>query len=202
MFYPRNLIMDRIGDFIFGAASRLLRRDPLALTVAASVAAAAIIASALARRRRSLALVSGVAVVTGASSGIGAAFARLVASRGAHVVLLARSAAPLAALAAEIKAAGGSASWHAVDCADGAAVDAMAVQVLAEHGAPTLVVCSAGAGQWKALWEMSVTEVQRTVDAPFMAAALVSRAFLPAMLAAGAPRQSSLVYVQSPARCA
>ena len=52
---------------------------------------------------------SRVAIVTGASRGIGRSIATRLASDGHHVVLVARSAGPLEELAAEIKAAGGSA---------------------------------------------------------------------------------------------
>jgi len=143
---------------------------------------------------------SGVAVISGASSGIGADFARLSASRGARVVLLARSAGPLAALAAEIQASGGKASWYAVDCGNGAAVAEVATKVLAEHGTPNLLVNCAGAGAWKALWESSPDFILRALDAPLVAASNLTRAFLPAMLTAkDAPPRSSVVMVQSPA---
>lgn len=181
------------------SAAALLRRDPRVSAAVAGTALAILGAVVLGRVRRARAYSAGTAIISGASSGIGAAVARLLAARGSHVVLLARSAAPLEALAAEITKAGGSASWHAVDCANGAAVDAVAAEVLAKRGPPSLVVCSAGAGQWKTLWEMRTDEITRTLDAPLLAAAFVSRAFLPAMLAARLP--SGVVFVQSPAGC-
>ena len=179
---------------------------PTASAAIAGVAILAIGATVLTeahRAKRSHAYRSGVAVITGASSGIGAEVARLLATKGAHVVLLARSAGPLARLAAEIQAAGGHASWYAVDCSSTVAVETVAGQILAAHGTPSLLVNSAGSGQWKALWELSAEVVVHSLDAPLIAAALVTRAFLPAMIsAADAPKCSGVVFVQSPARCA
>ncbi len=60
----------------------------------------------------------GLAVISGASSGIGAATARTLAGRGWRVVLAARRAERLRLLAAEIQAAGGQAEIFPVDLAD------------------------------------------------------------------------------------
>ena len=68
---------------------------------------------------------SRVAIVTGASRGIGRSIATRLASDGHHVVLVARSAGPLEELAAEIKAAGGAACAVPCDLSDGDAVTAM-----------------------------------------------------------------------------
>src|ERR1700730_4223639 len=67
-----------------------------------------------------------VAVVTGGSSGIGAASARGLAAAGYHVVLTARRVDRLGAVAQEIAAAGGSASVHELDVTDRPSVDAFA----------------------------------------------------------------------------
>jgi len=137
-----------------------------------------------------------IAVVTGASSGIGAATARALAAEGWRVVLVARRASRLEELAGEIAAAGGSAIVEPLDAADGGAVLAMAGRVRASWGAPSLVVNSAGAGVWRFLEETTPEQIVEMMGAPYVAAANTSRAFIALMLAAGS---GHLVHVGSPA---
>jgi len=82
--------------------------------------------------------------ITGASRGIGAATARHFAKAGHPVALLARSAAPLEALAAEIEAAGGRALAIPCDVADAAAVAASVAKTLAAFGGIGIVINNAG----------------------------------------------------------
>ena len=137
-----------------------------------------------------------IAVVTGASSGIGAATAGLLASDGWRVVLVARRAERLEDLAAAIAAAGGEARAEALDAADGPAVMAMAERVRTDWGAPLLVVNSAGAGEWRFLEETSVEKIVEMMGAPYLAAANTCRAFMADMLAA---KRGLFVHVVSPA---
>jgi short-subunit dehydrogenase len=137
-----------------------------------------------------------IAVITGASSGIGAATAKALARDGWRVVLVARRAERLEELASEIAAAGGEARPEALDAADGLVVMAMAERVLSEWGTPSLVVNSAGAGTWRFLEETSVGEIFEMMGAPFLAAANTSRAFMTEMLAA---KRGLFVHVGSPA---
>jgi len=137
-----------------------------------------------------------IAVVTGASSGIGAATARALAREGWWVVLVARRAERLEELAAEIAAAGGVAKAEALDAADGPAVMEMAERVRAEWGAPSLVINIAGAGVWRFLEETSVEEIVEMIGAPYLAAANTSRAFIEDMLAA---KRGHFIHVGSPA---
>lgn len=135
-------------------------------------------------------------VITGASSGIGAATARLLAARGARVVLLARSAESLTTLTADITAHGGSAACYAADLGDAAAAQAACAALLAQHGAPDAVVHSAGAGRMLFLDEGDSAEIDRTMRAPYFAAAHVTHFLLPAMRARN---RGVLAFINSPA---
>lgn len=95
-----------------------------------------------ARLRRAMA--GRVVLVTGASSGIGAATAELLGSAGAIVLLAARREALLDELVARIASAGGSATAYVADLADLAAVDRLVAEVLADHGRVDVVVSNAG----------------------------------------------------------
>lgn len=137
-----------------------------------------------------------VAVITGASSGIGAATAKALAENGWRVVLVARRAQRLETLAASIGNAGGEAIVETLDCADGAAVADMAERVRDRWGVPSLVVNSAGAGIWRFLEETTHDEIDAMIGAPYLAAAHTSRAFLGDMVAAG---RGLLIHIGSPA---
>src|SRR5579862_7013241 len=90
-------------------------------------------------------LASTVAVVTGASSGIGEATALALAGEGAHVALVARRADRLEHLAARITAAGGRAPIvHAADLADAGAAAAAIAAIAAAAGRIDILVNAAG----------------------------------------------------------
>jgi NAD(P)-dependent dehydrogenase (short-subunit alcohol dehydrogenase family) len=97
-----------------------------------------------------------VAIVTGASSGIGEATARLLASRGASVVLAARREEAMAALAEEIVSAGGTASFIRTDVSDAGEVAAMVAHAVETYGRLDIAVNNAGTG----------TQVYPVIDLP------------------------------------
>ena len=80
-------------------------------------------------------------LITGASSGIGAALAKAYAARGAHLALLARREEPLAELAQSLA---GAHSVHAVDVTDHDAMQRAAAAEIASHGCPDIVIANAG----------------------------------------------------------
>lgn len=83
-------------------------------------------------------------VVTGASRGVGRAVARRCAGAGAHVVLIARDADALEATASGIRSRGAGATALPCDLRDLDAARAAGERVVAEHGAPALLVSNAG----------------------------------------------------------
>jgi NAD(P)-dependent dehydrogenase (short-subunit alcohol dehydrogenase family) len=87
-----------------------------------------------------------VAIVTGASSGLGVAFARALSEAGATVVLGARRADRLAEVAAQIMAGGGRALAVTVDVADPDSCTALAEAAIAEYGRIDILVNNAGVG--------------------------------------------------------
>jgi uncharacterized protein len=124
-------------------------------------------------------------LVTGASSGIGAATAREFARRGARVLVMARSADKLEQLAETIRADGGDARPFAVDCGDRDAVAEVAGRISSELGTPDVLVNNAGAGSFRFFDETDPAEFEQMMAVPYFAAVYVTRAFLPAMIARG-----------------
>jgi NAD(P)-dependent dehydrogenase (short-subunit alcohol dehydrogenase family) len=103
-----------------------------------------------------------LAVVTGASRGIGAATASAMAAGGAHVVLAARDPAALGRVAGRIKNAGGQATAVPADVSDEAAVDRLFAEV-ASIGQLSALVCAAGlltpapfADTTSAMWDQTL----------------------------------------------
>lgn len=105
-----------------------------------------------------------VALVTGASSGLGEHFARVLAKAGAHVAIAARRKDRLEALAAEIEAAGGKALAIALDVTDPASVKACYDAIQAGLGSPTVVINNAGISDPAWFTRMSEQQWRGTMD--------------------------------------
>jgi NADP-dependent 3-hydroxy acid dehydrogenase YdfG len=134
------------------------------------------------------------ALVTGASAGIGRAIAVGLAAEGMAVHLMARRPAPLAAVAAEISASGGTASVWCGDMGDEPAVRSVAAAVTAA-GPLDVLVHSAGVIAIGPVAEAAVAELDRqwqiNVRGPF----LLTQLLLPALRA----RRGQIVFVNSSA---
>ena len=133
-----------------------------------------------------------LAVITGASSGIGAATARLLAGGDFKVVLVARGRTELEKLAAEV---GGNAVVEALDASNGEEVLAMAERIRRDHGVPDVIVNSAGAGEWDWIENTSPEDAVRMMQAPYFAAFNLTRAFMRGMLERGS---GVIIHVNSP----
>ena len=120
-----------------------------------------------------------VAVVTGGSSGIGAAIARRLAGAGWHCVLVARNEERLRALAQEI---GGE--YEVCSVSDRAAVEACAARVLERHARVSLLVCSAGIPGRRGFLRADPEVIEQVVQTNYLGTVWAVRAFLPALEAA------------------
>jgi NADP-dependent 3-hydroxy acid dehydrogenase YdfG len=124
-----------------------------------------------------------VAIVTGASAGIGAATARTLARRGARVVLAARRVDELEKQVRAITAAGGQAIAVPTDVADATQAALLVARTEATFGSVDVLVNNAGANWLKPVAESSVDEITRLLEVNLLGAMVLTRAVLPGMLA-------------------
>ncbi|WP_193173950.1 SDR family NAD(P)-dependent oxidoreductase [Nisaea nitritireducens] len=117
-----------------------------------------------------------VALVTGASQGLGARFAETLAARGAAVAVAARQAAKLEELAERIGAAGGTAHAVAMDVTDPASVEAAIENVEAALGPLDVLVNNAGIAVQKPFLEMSPEDYDQVLDTNLKGCFLVAQA--------------------------
>lgn len=126
-----------------------------------------------------------IAIVTGASRGIGRATALALAKEGATVIGFARTAADLDAVVAEITAAGGAAHRVLGDVTRAADVDACVAEVLKQHGRVDIMVNNAGIGGYRPFLEWSEADYDKIMATNAKSTWLGCKAVLPAMLAQG-----------------
>ncbi|SCX73181.1 SDR family oxidoreductase [Variovorax sp. EL159] len=122
-----------------------------------------------------------VVLITGASSGIGEATARLLARRGASVVLGARRTDRLEALAAEINATGGTASFQRLDVTHRPDMEAFAEFALETHEHIDVLVNAAGVMPLSPLWNRKIEEWELMIDVNLRGVLLGIAAVLPTM---------------------
>jgi NAD(P)-dependent dehydrogenase (short-subunit alcohol dehydrogenase family) len=136
-----------------------------------------------------------VAIVTGASSGIGRATAKLFASEGALVIAAARREAELGALIDEIAAEGGTAIALAGDVVDEAYAEALVETAVRRFGGLDVAFNNAGTlGELGPVPEMTLANWRQTLDTNLASAFLGAKYQIPAMLKRGG---GALVFTSS-----
>ncbi len=133
-----------------------------------------------------------IALVTGASRGIGAAVADLLAAQGARVIGTATSESGAAAIQSRLEASGGA--GRVLDVADGTAVDALVEAIGREFGAPSIVVNNAGITRDQLLMRMKDEDWQAILDTNLGGVFRVCRAVLRGMMKA---RRGRIVNIAS-----
>jgi 3-oxoacyl-[acyl-carrier protein] reductase len=130
-------------------------------------------------------LAGAVAVVTGATAGIGRAIGFALGRAGARLAICARTEPTLHATLQELAAAGADVIGMPCDVSDPAAVTAFARFVGQRRGAPRLLVNNAGIAHFKPLAALSLDEWDETMAVNVRSLYLVTRAFLAGMTEAG-----------------
>ncbi|MGO8789710.1 MAG: SDR family NAD(P)-dependent oxidoreductase [Terriglobia bacterium] len=149
---------------------------------------------------------SRVAVITGASKGLGKQMAEALAEAGAAVALVSRSSELLEGVRAGIIARGGKAYAFIADVSVEADVASLAAEIRRQVGAPDILINNAGINIRKPLHEFTLEEWRRVmstnIDGPF----LCTRAFVPGMIEKRFGRiinmASTLAHVSLPHRAA
>ena len=147
-----------------------------------------------------------IAVVTGASKGLGKAIALALAADGARVALVSRDARLLDAVAAEIAKIRGEAVPFPADITNEDQVRAVEQAIVSSVGKVNIVVNNAGINIRRPVTEFTLEEWRRVMDTNVTAAFLMCRSFIPHMIGAGYGRviniTSTMSHVSLPQRAA
>lgn len=133
---------------------------------------------------RKIDLSEDIAIITGATSGIGCHFAKLLAAQGAKVAIAGRRVERLKALADEIADAGGTALSVPTDMSDLSQVEALAATVEAQLGMPSILINNAGIADGQLATKMDVAFMERlmtiNLTGPFLLAREVAKRLIKA----------------------
>jgi short-subunit dehydrogenase len=124
-------------------------------------------------------------LITGGSSGIGKQLAEDFLRRGAHVTIVSNNASKLQSARSELAAISRSICALACDVAELGEVHRMAEEYLLQFGPPNVLVSNAGFAVYRLFEEMPAEEIERLLRVNFVGGCLITREFLPAMVAAG-----------------
>jgi NAD(P)-dependent dehydrogenase (short-subunit alcohol dehydrogenase family) len=147
-----------------------------------------------------------VALITGASKGLGKAMAVALAGAGCRVALVSRDEALLEKVRGEIVESGGAADVYRADVTREEAVARLAEEVSARSGRVQILINNAGINIRKNLTEFTLAEWQSVMDTNLTSVFLLCRAFVPGMRGAGYGRilnmTSIMAHVSLPGRAA
>ena len=135
-----------------------------------------------------------VAVITGASSGIGKELAYQLAAKGAIVDICSRSEKKLATVVEAIKKAGLSANYHIVDVSKEHQVNEYAANIISKYGKIDIAVNNAGIGMGGLFLEIPLPEIERLFDVNLWGTIYATKVFLPHLCN---QQQSHLVNISS-----
>lgn len=138
-----------------------------------------------------------IAVITGASKGLGQNMASALAARGAAVALVARDQDKLRAVAAGIQAGGGVAETFVADVTDEHQVARLAAEVKARFGRTHILINNAGVNVRKPVTDFTLEEWRRVIDTSLTGAFLMCRSFVPLMRGQGYGRILNLTSIMS-----
>jgi short-subunit dehydrogenase len=129
-------------------------------------------------------LASKVVVVTGAASGIGAALARGLAAKGAHLALVDVDEAGLLALADQLAAPGRRISHHLADVGDRERMQALPAEVVAVHGGVDVLINNAGVSVGAMFADHSIDDAEWLLGINLLGVIYGCKFFLPELLKA------------------
>lgn len=147
-----------------------------------------------------------IALITGASRGLGKAMAQALGEAGAGLAMVSRDAAALEQAVAELRARGAEAEGFPADVSREEQVEALRERVIARFGKVHILINNAGVNIRKPVTEFTLEEWRRVLDTNLTGAFLMVRAFLPHMRGHGFGRiinvTSTLSHVGLPLRTA
>lgn len=138
-----------------------------------------------------------VALITGASKGLGKAMALSLAARGARIALVSRDREKLNAVAKEVVTAGGEAKVFAADVAREEEVLALEKEVSSTFGGLQILINNAGINVRKQITEFTLEEWNRVMDTNVTSVFLMCRAFVPHMKGHGYGRIINMTSIMS-----
>lgn len=138
-----------------------------------------------------------VAVITGASRGLGRAMAIALAGAGARLALVSRDAAQLEATASAVREAGGEGQVFRTDVTDEQQVLQLEREVIARFGAAHILINNAGINIRKNVPEFTLDEWRSVMDTNLTSAFLLCRSFVPHMKGSGYGRIINMTSIMS-----